>query len=177
MFCYEGIAIRAVEARDLESIRKFRNDPSTWMMLTDISLLDAEDQREWFARLHALKDRKYYVLCDDSHPFLGLVRTDQIDLTNRSIRVGVDIACELRGQGYGRKAYRLLKKYCFDYLNMHRVWLLVLDTNERALRLYEQQGFTLEGRHREAIFRDGSYHDYLILSILKQEYNGQNEKR
>ena len=96
--------------------------------------------------------------------------TDEIDKANRSIRVGADIVRELRGQGYGRKVYRLLKKYCFDYLNMHRVWLAVLDTNEAGRRLYESEGFEVEGRYREAIFRDGKYHDYILMSILEQQY-------
>ena len=120
----------------------------------------------------SISDRRYYVVCDDGHDFIGIVRNshDEIDKANRSIRVGADIVRELRGQGYGRKVYRLLKKYCFDYLNMHRVWLAVLDTNEAGRRLYESEGFEVEGRYREAIFRDGKYHDYILMSILEQQY-------
>jgi len=46
----------------------------------------------------------------------------------------------------------------------------VLETNQHAKRLYEKQGFITEGRLRDAVFRDGKYVDYIIMSILETEY-------
>jgi diamine N-acetyltransferase len=170
MFEHEHLAIRNVEERDLEAMRLLRNDPSTWTMLTEIGMIDVEAQRQWFQRLGSAQDRRYYVICDADHDFIGIVRTDEIDRLNRSIRIGADIVPALRGRGYGSRLYRLLLAYCFDQLNMHRVWLAVLDTNDRAHALYEKQGFRVEGRFRDAVFRDGSYRDYIIMSILEHEY-------
>ncbi|MBI3978494.1 MAG: GNAT family N-acetyltransferase [Chloroflexi bacterium] len=172
MFQCDSICLRVVEENDLELMRQLRNDPSTWINLTDIDLIDAESQRRWFRGLAERRDRKYFVVCDDDHPFLGIVRMDEIDRLNRSIRVGCDIVPTLRGRGYGTKAFTAILKYCFDFLNMHRVWLAVLEYNQVARRLYERQGFRVEGRYRAAIFRDGRYHDYLIMSILEEEYRG-----
>jgi len=170
MFIFGGITIRTVEERDLEPMRALRNDPTTWTMLTDVGMIDDESQRRWFERVRVATDRRYYVVCDDDHDFIGIVRTDEIDRVNRSIRVGADIARQLRGRGYGRKVYRLLKKYCFDYLNVHRIWLAVLDTNDAGRKLYETEGFQVEGKYREGVFRDGKYRDYILMSILEQEY-------
>lgn len=170
MFHYDGLTLRTVEERDLEQMRSLRNDPSTWTMLTDVGFIDADAQRQWFQRVRLASDRRYYTICDETYDFIGIVRTDEIDRMNRSMRIGADVVPKLRGKGYGSRIYRLLKKYCFDFLNMHRVWLAVLATNEVALKLYEKQGFIVEGRYREAIFRDGAYHDYVIMSILEQDY-------
>jgi RimJ/RimL family protein N-acetyltransferase len=106
------------------------------------------------------------------NPFIGLVRMDEHDAMNASIRVGADVVSGLRGRGYGRKIYEAIKKYCFHYLNVHRVWLLVLETNKHARRLYKKQGFRVEGKQRKAIFRDGEYLDYVMMSILEDEYRG-----
>lgn len=172
MFAHDGLMIRALEEGDLERLRALRNEPSTWMMLTHVGFLDAEGQRQWFQHIRTAEDPRYYVICDEAHDFIGIVRTDALDRTNRSLRVGADIVPELRGRGYGRRSYELLKRYCFDYLNMHRIWLLVLADNARALHLYERQGFRVEGRYREAVFRHGVYHDYVVLSLLEHEYRG-----
>ncbi|MBZ5558461.1 MAG: GNAT family N-acetyltransferase [Acidobacteriia bacterium] len=173
MFVYGGLTIRTVEESDLDRIRLLRNDPSTWKMLTTIGFIDAASQRAWFERIQTAQDRRYYVICDDDSDFIGIVRMDEIDPANRSIRIGADIVPGLRGRGYGTRIFTLLKKHCFDYLNMHRVWLAVLEGNEPARRLYEKQGFRVEGRYREAVFRDGSYHDYIIMSLLEEEYRKQ----
>jgi RimJ/RimL family protein N-acetyltransferase len=55
-------------------------------------------------------------------------------------------------------------------MNLHRVELEVFDYNSRAIRCYEKCGFKLEGRRREAMFRDGRYHDALIMAILREEF-------
>lgn len=170
MFVYRDLILRNVEDRDIESMRALRNDASTWTMLTEVGFIDAEAQRQWFQRTRLAGDRRYYVICDNHHDFIGIVRTNEFDQVNRSIRIGADIIPELRGQRYGSRVFELLKKFCFDYLNMHRIWLAVLDINHIAKTLYEKQGFKIEGRYREAIFRDGVYHDYVIMSILEQEY-------
>jgi RimJ/RimL family protein N-acetyltransferase len=133
-------------------------------------MINSVTQERWFAKTSEAKDRKYFVICDAEHEFIGIIRCDEIDHLNRSMRVGCDIVRALRGREYGSRAYDLLLKYCFDFLNMHRLWLLVIDTNKPGIHLYESKGFREEGRCREALFRDGQYHDYIMMSILEHEY-------
>ena len=173
LFTYGEISIREVEQRDLERMRVLRNDPSTWVYLTDISFVSALAQERWFAKVSDSTNRKYFVVHDAEHEFVGIVRCDEIDHLNRSMRIGCDIIPELRGQGYGSRVFDLLLKYCFDFMNMHRLWLLVIDTNEVAIRLYAKKGFREEGRYREALFRGGRYHDYIAMSVLEDEYRSR----
>ncbi len=170
MFSHGGLTIRVVEERDLDKVRGLRNEPSTWMMLTTVGAIDAQSQRAWFDVVSKSVSCRYYVVCDADHDFIGMVRTDEIDQPNRSMRVGADIVPTLRGLGYGTRLYGLLKKYCFDFLNMHRIWLLVMEDNGPARALYARAGFHVEGRFREAVFRDGRYRDYILMSLLESEY-------
>lgn len=180
MFYHDGIGFRPVEERDLEKIRVLRNDPTTWAYLTDINHVTPEAQADWFRRIRMSKDKTYFTVFKEEYDphvpiayegdFLGIIRMDEIDQANRSARIGADIDPACRGQGYGTKTYKALLKYCFDFLNMHRVWLCVLDSNEIGKRLYANAGFKVEGKYREAIFRDGTYHDYIVMSILESEY-------
>ena len=62
------------------------------------------------------------------------------------------------------------KKYCFDELNFHRIWLDVFDDNLRAIHLYKSEGFTEEGKLRDVIRNDENYRSLLILSILEKEF-------
>jgi len=171
MFRHGGIYLRPLEEKDLERVRKTRNDPSTWMYLTDIDLLDSQSQKDWFKTLsRQKKSKRFYAVCTGKERFVGLVRMDEFDWVNRSVRVGCDVVPSLRGKGYGSKIMKMIVRYGFSYLNMHRLWLLVLDFNSVARRVYEKTGFKIEGRHREAIYRDGEYQDYIIMSLLRGEW-------
>lgn len=171
-FSHGGISFKVIEEADLEEIAALRNDYSTWSFLTDPRPVYPGTQKDWLAGLSSSKGKMYFTVFDRVNPFIGLVRMDEYDQMNSSIRVGADVTVKLRGRGYGRKIYEALKKYCFHYLNVHRVWLLVLETNKHAQRLYKKQGFRVEGKQRQAIFRDGKYLDYVMMSILEGEYRG-----
>lgn len=182
MFIEDDIGFRPIEEKDLEKIRELRNDPTTWINLTDISHVTPEMQREWYERIGRSTDRAYFYVFKaeqiedypawDEGAFLGIIRMDEIDRANRSCRVGADIVPAERGKGWGTKAYRAILRYCFDFLNCHRVWLCVLDNNDAGIALYKKSGFREEGRYREAIYRSGRYHDYVLMSILEGEYHG-----
>jgi len=183
MFIHEGLIIRPVEEKDLEAIRMMRNEPSTWTQLTNISHVSPTDQSGWLLSLMCDQTRAYFVVHDEAcdtdrvahweGDFIGFIRMDDIDRVNRSARVGADVHPGKRGRGYGTRIYKAILKYGFDYLNLHRLWLMVLDTNERAKLLYVNSGFRAEGRQREAIFRDGRYVDYIMMSILEDEYRAR----
>jgi len=164
----DTLRIRGIEKRDLEFLRNLRNDPSTWLHLTTVHFITEPEQEAWFN--NPPPGQKFYVVEVRDVP-VGMVRTSLFDRQNRSLCIGADIHPDYRGRGYGKATYELFLKYCFRFLNLHRVWLSVLETNTVAKSLYEKMGFQEEGRQREAVFRDGRYVDYIMMSILKDEYN------
>lgn len=166
-----GLCLRVIEESDLDTLRHLRNDAETWVHLTSPLPITAAMQAKWFAGGSATG----FVAYDKTNPFIGLVRWDERDLLNRSVRIGADVARHLRGLGYGRRIYQTVLRYAFDYQNCHRVWLSVLATNERARHLYEKVGFAREGTQRDAVFRDGRWIDYVVMSMLEDEYRRLEE--
>jgi RimJ/RimL family protein N-acetyltransferase len=67
--------------------------------------------------------------------------------------------------------------YVFRELKAHRLWLDVFETNTRAQHVYENLGFRHEGILREAIFRDGEFHNQRLMSILDREYEALRPER
>ena len=76
----------------------------------------------------------------------------------------------MAGKSHGKAMYHLIFKLGFLTWNMNRLWLLVLETNKRARNLYSKMGFKEEGCQRNAIFKNGIYVDYHMMSILKDEF-------
>ena len=54
-------------------------------------------------------------------------------------------------------------------MNLHRVELKVLASNERAQHVYEKCGFSKEGIIRKAVYKNGEFVDLLLYGILKDE--------
>ena len=77
---------------------------------------------------------------------------------------------EETGKGYGTEAINLLLDYAFGCLNFHRVAVGVVGFNEDALRFYERVGFKREGIQREGYYYEHEYHDFVMMSLLEEEY-------
>jgi RimJ/RimL family protein N-acetyltransferase len=98
---------------------------------------------------------------------VDLVRTSP---ENRSAVLGIAIG-EKRywDGGYGTDTMRLVCRFGFEMMNLHRIELEVYAENDRAIHVYEKIGFQHEGCRREAIFKFGRYHDLLTMGLLEGE--------
>ena len=77
---------------------------------------------------------------------------------------------DMWGKGYGTEAGRRLLQFAFDKLGFHRVAVGVVGFNTRALRFWTGLGFQQEGIARESHYCDGQYSDFIMMSILEDEY-------
>jgi RimJ/RimL family protein N-acetyltransferase len=80
------------------------------------------------------------------------------------------------GNGYGTDAMRIILRYAFTELNLHRVSLDVFSYNPRAQRSYEKAGFKVEGRQRQVMKRDGHRWDFIFMGILREEWLKNNDQ-
>ena len=107
----------------------------------------------------------------DSDRLIGSCAFSQLDGDNGSAMYHITIGeKDAWGHGYGTEATALMVEHAFRALGLHRVALSVFEFNERAIRAYRRCGFVVEGRAREAIWRDGRWWDELSMSILATEW-------
>lgn len=78
------------------------------------------------------------------------------------------------GQGYGLDATRVLLRYGFDELGLHKIELQVWAFNTRAIRAYEKAGFVTEGIRRAVAFHAGAFHDEVLMGILEEEFRSSS---
>jgi RimJ/RimL family protein N-acetyltransferase len=84
---------------------------------------------------------------------------------------GIALLPEHRGRGYGTEAQRRLIDHLFSRsLDTHRVQSDTAGDNAAEQRSLEKAGMTREGVVREAEWRNGRYHDHILYSILRSEW-------
>ena len=165
--------MRLIEEDDLEFITKLRTSDHVQENVGNAILTNKILQKDWLLSVLKSTTDKFMVfeLLENSvYKSIGMIRLSAIDFVQRSVCVGGDLLKEYSGRGYGKFLYDIIFKLCFDTWQMHRLWLLVLETNHRAIKLYQKAGFVHEGRQRKAIYKNGQYIDYLMMSILEEEY-------
>ena len=127
------------------------------------------NSREEHKNLIKDENIEHLLLKSKNNKIIGFVILAGLKDQNRNIEFRRIIISE-KGKGFGRLAIIKLKQYCFEKLNCHRLWLDVLETNERARHLYQTEGFKDEGKLRECVLIDDDFENLIIMSILENEY-------
>jgi len=164
--------LRAIEQEDLPTFIRWFNDPEVRQyLLMYMPMSPAEKEGKWFERQLEDQNNRGFVIETTDGVYVGNCGLHDFDWENRCAVLGIAISeKEYWGRGYGSDAVRTLLGFAFGEMNLHRVQLEVYHFNLRAIRCYEKSGFKVEGRRREALFRNGSYHDTLIMGILREEF-------
>ncbi len=74
---------------------------------------------------------------------------------------------------YGIQSLKLLKQYAFERLHLHKLWLKVMEDNEKAIQLFSSEGFKIDGRLRDDIKQNHGYKTILLMSLLESEYHNK----
>ena len=126
----------------------------------------------WFTEL--IKDKKNInlgIFLKTTNELIGYAGICDISETNKSGEYYIFIGeKKLWGKGIGTEVTKQILKIGFIDNELNRIMLTVSEPNIGGVKAYEKVGFKIEGRLRQACFRDNEFHDKLIMSILKSEW-------
>ena len=142
-------------------------------------LYTLHNEQEWFEKISPFADEYNFAIETlDTGKYIGGCGVKNIDYKNSVLEVGIFIGDEeYLSKGYGTDALKLLVEFIFEQMNINKVKLGVYSFNPRAQRCYEKVGFKREAVLKEELYRNGQYHDVIIMSIFKRDYFSEKEKR
>ena len=170
------ITIRPLRLTDAEDIHELMHMPN---VLWGTSRLPSTTAEEWrlICEQWIHDERIHVFVADIQNKVVGMVRvrTGQ----GRAKHVG-DLAMAVhdkhQGQGIGKMLMLTVIDLADNWLNLVRLSLEVYIDNERAMRLYKNFDFEIEGRVRAGNYRNGKYIDsYLMGRLRPQGQNGYAE--
>ena len=173
MYCGKLVRLRAYRKNDIPKAQEFLNDFEVRKLLqpTVPYPYTMEDEEKWYEGISAIKDTYTFAIETLDGIYLGGCGVNSIDWKNRKAEIGIFIGDkDYWGKGYGSDAIQILVKFIFEEMNINKIGLSVYSYNERAKKAYKKCGFVEDGVLREEIFREGKYHDEIIMSMLKREY-------
>lgn len=89
---------------------------------------------------------------------------------HRKAEIEYDLSPLHWGKGIMREALEAVIDYGFEEMNLNRITLRVISSNERSLGLAQRLGFVEEGVMRESAFFDGRFIDDVMFSLLRSEW-------
>lgn len=169
------VGLRAIEQNDLNTLMDWRNTPELRRYFREYRELNSDQHREWYEN-KVIQDRNtimFAIIELSTNQLIGACGLCYIDWVNRNADFSLYIGKDGKyiDDLYAVDAAKLMIVYGFNELGMHRLWSEVYEYDHLKRSFFEQLNFTLDGRHRETLWLDGSWHNSLFYSLLRSEYN------
>jgi RimJ/RimL family protein N-acetyltransferase len=171
---FEGrlVRLRAREPEDEPLLYRWFNDPEVTRHLTIRYPLSHSAERAFIERVSDVgyNNASFGVETLSDSRLIGGIGLEHVSPENRSAELGIALGDKTYWNGgYGTDAMRVLCRFGFEQMNLHRIELDVYADNVRAIRVYEKVGFKHEGTRRQALYKYGAYHDVLLMGLLEGE--------
>jgi len=169
----EKVSIRPMKKEDWEKTISWCNDMENKILVMSHPFpITNELEINWFESILLDKSNKsIYFSIDDLHGiFIGIVYISDIDWISGTCWFHIFIGDrQSRSKGYGKDVLILIIKYVFNKLNLRKIALEVIETNEKAINLYKKANFLIEGKLTDHYFYDDKFFSILIMSIFKDK--------
>lgn len=168
----ERLYLRPYRQEDLEFMFKWMNDKEILSLVGEVEPWSKKILAEFYDAVKNQKDRAWFsVVLKDGDRVIGETGLLRAFWPWRTTDLTIEInEKDVWNQGYGTETINLLLTWIFDTLGFHRVSIGVVGFNERALHFYEKNGFRREGILREGYLYEGKYYDFIMMSILEDEF-------
>ncbi|KND47876.1 MAG: diamine N-acetyltransferase [Parcubacteria bacterium C7867-006] len=165
------VNLRPAQKSDIPHFTRWINDPRVRQFLLTMLPQTEKQEESWYENLG--KDDKNIILVietKDGKP-IGSMGIHGINWRNGIGTTGALIGeTEYWGKGYGTDAKMILLDYAFNTLGLRKICSDVFAFNKRSLQYSLHCGYKIEGRLRKHIFRNGKFHDKIVLGVFRDEW-------
>lgn len=92
------------------------------------------------------------------------------DDKNGTFGMGIKVAKEYQGKGYGTSAMKILMKYGFMEKRLNKYSASVLEGNDASINMHRKLGCEQEGVLKQNIYTNGRYYDEIYFGLTKDKY-------
>lgn len=165
-----GVSLGCLRIENMEFYRHERNKYNCRRWCRQFSLIDENDQVEWYHSQREDPRIMMFEIVDRSKNPVGVCGLTDIDFRNRRAEFSCWISEDAKRKGNAKKALKTLFKYGFNELGLNIIWGETIDNNP-AIELFKSLGMVFEGTRRDFYLKAGQLYDAHLLSVKSNEVN------
>lgn len=154
------VELRGICKQDAPLIFKWVNREDMRDLTGTLYPVSEYEHEKWIQNVTLERNQKIFAIYH-GNKCIGTIGLKNIDSINRNAELFISIGEKVRGGG--TDAVNALVNFCFMHLNMHKIYLYVFESNQRAINCYKKAGFAIEGILHDHHFAKGGYENVLIM--------------
>lgn len=176
------LILREITSADKPALYALFSDPE----VTRYNDVDTFTQPEDAAWVLDFLERRFqngvglrWAICMQGLPedLIGTCGYNNWDQRNNCGVIGYDLMPAYWGRGIMPEAVRAVIEFGFEHMGLNRVEADVTTGNAASARVLQKLGFTEEGLLRQRGHWKGAYHDLRFFSLLRAEFDLQQDEQ
>ena len=167
--------LRAWRHGDAPSLTENANNPNVARNLVDAfpEPYTLEDARRWIGRHAGIDPPTSFAIVIEGRAAGGIGVEIGTDIRRRSAELGYWLGEPYWGRGIVTEAVRAVTRYAFATFDIEHIFAGLFERNIGSRRVLEKAGYSLEGRLRMHVTKDGETMDDLIYGITRADVEKQ----
>ena len=158
--------VRSWRWDDCDSLVQHANNRNVWINLRDRFPYpySKDDAKRWLEIVIELKPETNFAIAVDESAVGGIGFSVQADVGYRSAEIGYWLGEEFWGRGITTEALNAVSNFAFSSFDLCRLYAYVFEWNMASARVLEKASYTLEGRMKKSVTKDGKSIDQLLYA-------------
>lgn len=166
----KNIYLRALEPEDLDILYRWENTSSLWIYGCTLAPFSKYTLREYIQNssydIYQTRQLRMMITLSENNETIGMIDLFDIDPHHERGAIGILIAPEYQGKGFGKESLQLMTEYAFGFLHLHQLYAHILQENEASLKLFTACGFIPCGLLNEWMRTEKGYKNVVIMQQI-----------
>ena len=164
----EKVYLRPITLEDTDNIIRWRNSENVRPYFIYQKPFTREGHLEWLRTMIDTKKGYQFIVCEygTDRP-IGCTYLRDFDEQHNKIEYGMFLGEKSEaGKGISSEIVKLTLDFCFEDLNIHKVFCRIFADNMPSIKGCERGGFHREAYLEDEVYVNGKYRDMVLLAAL-----------
>ncbi|MFD2043606.1 GNAT family N-acetyltransferase [Ornithinibacillus salinisoli] len=170
----ENYILRGMTLADVDSMFVFMQDKETMQYITPNPVHAKEvlhnNIRTYLHNFTQQKEIPWVIIHKADGDLIGQFRLHKLHMWHKKAEMGVVIRKDFQKKGVMTEILGRILDFSFNSLDLNRIVGDIFAENQGSRKLLEKYGFKKEGVLRQTDFDGEIYHDTVVYSMLKPEF-------
>jgi RimJ/RimL family protein N-acetyltransferase len=161
--------LRPWESGDAPALANYGNNRKIWLNLRDgfPHPYTLENARSFLEHMAHQDPITFYAIATPQEAIGGIGISLNQDVHRLTAELGYWLAEPFWGRGIVSEAVTRFSRFSLDEFGLIRLYAEPYASNPASARVLEKAGYTLEGRMRASVFKDGRILDQMLYSLVR----------
>jgi ribosomal-protein-alanine N-acetyltransferase len=167
--------LRGMRLLDAKSMLVFMSDHETMKYMTPHPVQTVEEMEKTIAKslsqFEQQQEIPWVIVDKKTEEVIGMFRFHKLHFWHRKTEMGAVLRKDFQQRGAMTEIFKEALSFGFHTLRLNRIVGDIFADNKGSQRLLEKYGFHKDGIPRQTDFDGERYHDTIVYSLLRSEFD------